>query len=427
MQEKSREMAASESKMSKYAWKVMLFVLFAWVFDAADGVIYALTLPLIRDEFGLSLSQMGMIGSVFLFGAVAGSIIIPLIADRKGRRVGMVTCISLYSLFSGLTGLAQNFIHVIVARFFTGCGTGGEWPVGAAYLTEVVPANKRGFAMGCMQAGYPIGYFIAGAIFAVAISWNLGWRSCYYVLLIPAIFCVFVLSHLKESDRWLQAKAERIKAQEAGNIEEKKISYRELLKSEYRKPTIIATILHICGGFYSWGLVMWFPTILMLDFHIDKMTTASIIMFMWAIATFGYIFAGPISDRIGRRSTMAIFVTISLLSVIYLNYLKTQAFVPLSTMYIIAVLIGLGMGAHTILISYSTEIFPSYVRSVGVGFAIAVGKAAGMAAPALMGAVADKYSVAFGLLIAVIVGFGMVPAMFFGPETAGKSLEEIVQ
>lgn len=417
----------SDAKMSSYAWKVLIFVLVAWVFDAADGVIYALTLPMIREEFGLSLGQMGMIGSVFLFGAVLGSFFIPLLADHKGRRIGMISCIGLYSVFSGITGLAQNFYHVAIARFFTGGGTGGEWPVGAAYLTEVVPAKRRGFAMGLMQAGYPIGYFIAAVIFAAIIGGNFGWRSCYYVLVIPAILCFFVLSTLKESERWLQAKEESRKASAEGKAKNEKISVWELFKPQYRKYTLISTILHICGGFYSWGLVLWFPTILMLDFKIDKMTTSYITMIMWAIATIGYVSAGPISDRIGRKPTMALFVTISLISVIYLNYLKTQTGVSMATIYVIATLIGIGMGAHTVLISYSTEIFPSYVRSLGVGFAIAVGKVAGMAAPALMGFVAQQYSVAIGLLIAVLVGWCMVPTMFFGPETAGKRLEDIIQ
>lgn len=415
-----------DDKMSASAWKVLFFVFVAWVFDAADGVIYALTLPLIREEFGLSLSQMGMIGSIFLFGAVIGSFLMPLLADHKGRRIGMISCIGFYSVFSGFTGLAQNYFHVAVARFFTGFGTGGEWPVGAAYLTEMVPAKKRGFAMGVMQAGYPIGYFIAAALFATILAYNLGWRACYFVLVIPAILCFFILTSLKESDRWLQAREERRQAKKAGELPIHKISFWELFKPENRKSTIIATILHICGGFYAWGVVLWFPAILMLDFNIDKITTSYITMVMWAIATLGYVSAGPISDRIGRRKTMALFVTISLLSVVYLNYLKTQADVSMSTIYIIASLVGIGMGAHTVLISYSTEIFPSYVRSLGVGFAIGVGKVAGMAAPALMGFVAEQYTVAIGLLIAVLIGWCMVPTMLFGPETARKSLEDIV-
>jgi MFS transporter, putative metabolite:H+ symporter len=406
-------------KLTPEAWKILIFVMVAWIFDAADGTIYALTLPMIREEFHLSLAQMGGIGSVFLAGAVVGSALIPLLADKKGRRWGMVTCISLYSLFSGFTGLAQNLSQISIARFFTGCGTGGEWPIGAAYLSEVVPAKKRGFAMGLMQAGYPIGYFLAGAIFAVLISWNFGWRSCFYVLVIPAILCIWVLKSLRESDRWQQER-------QKGQTEQKRISYAELFRPEYRKFTVIGTLLHVFGGFWSWGLIIWFPTILMLDFHIEKIMSSYITMYMWGIAIIGYICAGPISDKIGRKRSMLFFATTCLFSVCILYYLKATSVVSMPAIYTIATILGWGMGVYTILIGYSSEIFPSHVRSLGIGFSVGVGKVAAMAAPLLIGIIAQTYSVTTGLLVAVIVGWMMVPTIFCGPETAGKRLEDII-
>lgn len=421
-QEEDQKVEGQESQeMTPHSWKVLWFVFFAWVFDAADGTIYALTLPMIREEFGLSLSQMGMIGSIFLGGAVIGSIILPYLADRKGRRWGMAGCICLYSIFSGFTGVAQNFYHLALARFFTGTGTGGEWPVGAAYLSEVVPAKKRGFAMGLMQSGYPIGYFLAAAIFAGFVALNLGWRGCYFILLIPAGMCFWVLTTLKESERWLKGREEAKLDSNKANV-----NFRELFRPEYRKFTIIGTLLHVFGGFYSWGLVLWFPSILMLDFKLDQLTTSYITMFMWGIATIGYVVAGPLSDKIGRKRTLTIFVTSSLICVSFINYLKTIPGVPLSAIYVIAALIGCGMGAHTVLISYSSEIFPSHVRSLGLGFAVAVGKGTAMLAPFMLGIIAQKYSVSAGVLVAVCIGWLMVPTIFTGPETAQKRLEDII-
>ena len=332
----------------------------------------------------------------------------------------MAGCIGLYSIFSGFTGLAQNFYHLALARFFTGTGTGGEWPVGAAYLSEVVPAKKRGFAMGLMQSGYPIGYFLAAAIFAGFVTLNLGWRGCYFILLIPAGMCFWVLTTLKESERWLKGRAEA-KLDSKTNV-----NFRELFRPEYRKLTIIGTLLHIFGGFYSWGLVLWFPSVLMLDFKIDQLTTSYITMFMWGIATIGYVVAGPLSDKIGRKRTLTIFVTSSLLCVSFINYLKNLPEVPLSAIYVIAALIGCGMGAHTVLISYSSEIFPSHVRSLGLGFAVAAGKGTAMLAPFMLGIIAQKYSVSAGVLVAVCIGWLMVPTIFAGPETAQKRLEDII-
>ena len=409
-----------EHLMTPFAKKVLLFVFVAWIFDAADGAIYSMTLPLIRAELGLTLPQMGLIGSFFLGGAFIGSILLPYLADRKGRRWGMAACIGLYSVFSGFTGIAQNFNQVAAARFFTGWGTGGEWPVGAAYLSEVVPAKKRGFAMGLMQSGYPIGYFLAAGLFAAFMAWGLGWRACYFVLVIPAILCFLVLSNLKESNRW------QSKRQAASGAEAPKVNYWELFRPEYRRFTIVCTLLHICAGFYGWGLAIWFPSILMLDFKVPAVTTSYIVMFMWVPAYFAYVIGGRLADKIGRKPTMAIFATAFLIGVGSLNYLKTLSGVDVTTLAIIATLIGCGHGYNTVLITYTGEIFPSHVRSMGAGFAVAIGKAAAFMAPFALGVISQYYSISVGLMVGAIVGWMMVPLMLLGPETAQKRLEEIV-
>ena len=85
------------------------------------------------------------------------------------------------------------------------------------------------------------------------------------------------------------------------------------------------------------------------------------------------------------------------------------------------------MGAWTVLITYSTEIFPTRIRSLGTGFAVGVGRVGPVLAPAVLGAIAQHYTVSVGLLIAACIGAIMILAMLFGPETAMKRLEDIVQ
>jgi MFS family permease len=57
----------------------------------------------------------------------------------------------------------------------------------------MVPAKRRGLAIAAMQAGYPVGYFLAGAVFALFTWFGLGWRGCYFVLVLPAVLCIPVL------------------------------------------------------------------------------------------------------------------------------------------------------------------------------------------------------------------------------------------
>jgi MFS family permease len=415
-----------DNKMTSLAWKVLFFVSFGWVIDAADATIYSMTLPSMRSEFSLSLTQMGMIASIFLGGTMIGSFLIPLLAEKKGRRVGMILSISLYSFFTGFVGIAQNAVTVALGRFFTGWGIGGEWPTGAAYLTEVVPPKKRAWAMGIMQAGYPVGYFLAAGIFAVFMAQNWGWRGCYFVLITPAVICIPLRATLKESPTWLKNREDLSRVSINDEPNQKKANVRELFKPKYRKSTFLATGLHLFGAIFSWGLLVWVPSALMLDFHLAKVKAAQFVMFAMAAGTVGYFAAGPSADRFGRKKVLAIYCSIGLLAVLGLNYLRTLNNVPMAWLVAMGAFIGISLGAFTVIITYTSEVYPSHIRTLGLGFSVAVGKVAAVFIPTVMGAIAQRTSVTFALLISTAIGMLTIPTIFSGPETAGRTLEDIM-
>jgi MFS family permease len=415
----------ADSKMTPTAWKVLIFVFLAWVIDAADSTIYSLTIPAISTEFHLSLSEMGMIASMFLAGTVLGSFAIPVLAEKKGRRIGMVTCIGLYSAFTGIVGIAQNAMTVVAGRFFTGCGTGAEWPIGAAYLSEMVPAKRRGWAMGIMQAGYPVGYFLAAGLFGIISALGAGWRVCYFVLVIPALMCIPVLTQLKESNTWLKNK-QKLASQEQATKSDKKSNYAELFKPQYRKYTIISTVIHIFGAIYSYGLVIWVPSAIMLDFHISKGDTAQFVMFAWGVGTFGYLAAGRLADHFGRKKILTLYTILGAAAVLILNYLHTLSGITLVHLLIPGAFIGISLGVAAIYITYSSEVYPSHVRTLGMGFSVAVGKITAVFVPTVMGAIAQQTSVTLSLLASTVIGLLMIPTIFCGPETARRKLEEII-
>ncbi|REE07394.1 AAHS family benzoate transporter-like MFS transporter/SHS family lactate transporter-like MFS transporter [Paraburkholderia sp. BL27I4N3] len=416
----------ADERMSPMARRVLIFVFLAWVIDAADSTIYSLTLPQIRDEFGLSFTQMGLIASVFIAGSVLGAFILPAFAEKKGRRAGMAACIGIFSLFTGIVGVAHHAAVVAVGRFCTGLGTGAEWPIGAAYLSEMVPAKKRGLAMGIMQAGYPVGFFLAGGIFALFTSLGLGWRACYVVLVIPALMCIPVLKWLKESPAWLANRAARLDSAHADRSA-KKSRFRELFAPEYRRFTLIATALHIFGAIFSYGLVVWVPSAIMLDFHIDKMQTAQFVMLAWGVGTFGYLAAGPLADRFGRKIILTLYTILGMIAILYLNYLHRLGGASLTSLYVPGILIGISLGVAAVYITYTSEIFPSHLRTIGLGFSVGVGKVTALAVPTALGAIAQHSSVTTALLLSTAIGFLMIPVVYCGPETARRKLEDIVR
>ena len=413
--------------MDKLARRVLIFVLLAWVIDAADSTIYSLTLPAIKDEFGLDLTSMGMLASIFLAGTVLGAMILPVVADRLGRRIGICTCVGLFSLATCGVGLASNAAAVAFGRFFTGCGTGAEWPIGAAYLSEVVPAKRRGWAMGVMQSGYPLGFFLAGFIFLVTMGWmDLNWRSCYWVLVIPGLaLCIPTMTMLRESDAWLQSHGRKDQTPSLDRPQASRHWCLQLFDAANRKSTAIATTMHIFGAVYSYGIVVWMPSALMIDFGFDKKEVSYFVMLSWAVGTVGYLLAGYFADRAGRKPVLAAYLLIGLLAVGALNAMHLTGSHNTALLLAIGAMMGVSVGVTVIYITYSSEIYPDQIRTIGLGFSVAIGKVVAVVVPAALGAIAEMSSVSAALLVSTMCGVLMLPAILCGPETAGRNLGEI--
>ena len=410
-----------DTRMTKDAWLILIFVCVAWIFDAADGTIYSLTMPLIRAEFELSQSAIGLIGTMFLAGATLGSFLMPVIGERFGRRWGMVACIGTFSIFTGAVGLAGSAQAVGLARGLTGIGTGGEWPVGASYLAEVVPPKKRGFWMGIMQSGYPVGYFVASIIFATVAALGLGWRACYFVLVLPALLVIPVLSHLKESPIWVARK--RSERDDRAKGQDGRLRFSELFATPGdRKATIIASVLHVTLGVYGWGATIWLPSALVSDFGATPKDIGTVFILIYAVATVGYLLSGWLQDRIGRRWCIVLYLMLGMTAVVGLNILGRMDAPSMTAAFSLAVLLGFAQSTNTPLITYTSEIFPSRIRSHGLGFSVAMGKIAAILCPTVMGVIADASTVGTALLCSTLFGWLAIPVALWGKETAGKKL-----
>jgi hypothetical protein len=95
--------------------------------------------------------------------------------------------------------------------------------------------------------------------------------------------------------------------------------------------------------------------------------------------------------------------------------------------YLMLAMAGLGMGGMTISITYTNEMMPAHVRTIGTGFAIGIGRLTSMVVIPLLGAMADITSVPFAWWVSSIIGWLMVPMIYMGVETAGRDIDAINQ
>lgn len=182
----------TESALEKSRrWKSLIAAMLGWTLDAGDWMMLALALPMIGMEFSVSLTGQGLLGTSTLLGAIFGGVIIGLLADRFGRvHVLMITMV-FYAIFTAACGFAQNYTQLLVIRFLVGVGLGGEWGVGATLVSEYWPADKRARATSLVHSGWPIGYGLAAVAFMVLVP-VYGWRSLFYLGIIPAFIAIWV-------------------------------------------------------------------------------------------------------------------------------------------------------------------------------------------------------------------------------------------
>src|SRR5206468_6231683 len=141
-----------------------------WALDAMDVQLYSFVIPALIATWGITRGQAGILGTAALLVSAVGGWLAGWFADRFGRVRTLQIAIAWFAVFTFLSGLAQNYSQMFVARALLGLGFGGEWAAGAVLLGESIRAEHRGKALGTMQAGWAVGWGVAAAFSALFFS-----------------------------------------------------------------------------------------------------------------------------------------------------------------------------------------------------------------------------------------------------------------
>jgi MFS family permease len=409
-----------------YAFNTFVVVMLGWCFVSFSNT-FTLALSGMMEEMKYSATDIGMVVSVYSFGGFFSALWLPLVADRIGRKYGMLLSVGLAAVFNSLIGFTHSVVELLPLRFLSAHGQTCQWGIGASHLSEVVPARNRGTYLGLMQMGTPLGTFLCSATFTVMMSFGFTWRTFSTAGAVALLICIPIALVLKESDQWRANRAARKQMNSTRAIGGgKEISMRELFKRKYLKNTLIAMTLHSIGAFWAWGNMTWFLVCLAKDFHMDAVTRGQMNMLLWGTAIIGYPLAGRVGDLIGRRRAMLVF-SLLVMTGVTIMYVASKAASPdVTLLYVATVVLGFGVGVHSILIAYSSEIFPSHVRATGTSVSIGVGRLSAVFSMMALGLIADHFTPTTAELVAAIGCLMMVPIVYvFGVETARKELTDI--
>src|SRR6202043_1078141 len=154
-------------------------------------------------EFTRIPTYAGAIIATTLVGWALGGMCAGVLADYLGRKRTMLLAILAYSIMTGLSAFAWDWVSFAMMRFLVGLAIGSEWVTGASIVAELWPDKARGRGVGLMQCGLGIGFFLASFawLFVGAMGPN-SWRYMFLIGVLPALLTLWVRRSIPESERW---------------------------------------------------------------------------------------------------------------------------------------------------------------------------------------------------------------------------------
>jgi MFS family permease len=385
--------------------------------DAFDLIVLTLSLTAIGTTFSVGTGATGALSTVTLSASAVGGIAGGLLADRIGRARTLMLTVGVYSVFTFLSGLATSYPMLMLFRVFQGIGFGGEWGVGAVLVAEYVRPEARGRALGWIQSAWAVGWAVAVVAYLVVFSLfadTTAWRVLMCLGILPALLIVWIRRRVEDPEVFREARTrDRSPA----------VPLAAIFRDGLAKTTIAASVLAtgIQGGYYA--MFTWIPTYLKTERDLTVVGTTGYLLIVIAGAFAGYLSAGFVHDRLGRKKTFALYSALAGASLV-LYFLVPAG----NNGILLAVGLPLGFfssGCFSGFGSYLAELFPTRARGTGEGFCYNVGRGLGALFPGIIGFLAA----AIGLGGAVAFGvFGYVLAMAaltLLPETHGREIRAL--
>jgi MFS family permease len=402
--------------LSPQQWKSGIAAWLGWFFDGLDMHLYTLVAaPFVAELLQISSTADPSVGrhasiiqAAFLVGWALGGGFFGRIGDRLGRSRTLCLTVLTYALFTGLSFFAQTWWHLLIFRFLSALGIGGEWAVGASLLSETWPKRWRPWIAAVLQSGVNLGILLA--VLASLLMARQPPRYLFLVGILPALLVLWIRRAVPESEEWHTAKS---RAQDAGP------SIGDLFRRGSKRITWLIIVVCAVSLTAHWAFMFWhqqhlrnLPEVLQWTPE-QKNQLASRAMYLVILSSIvGNFFAAWCARLIGYRRTIA-FMCIG-----YCAAMAGTYYVPRdhsSLLYWLAVP-GFFQGLFALFTMYLPPLFPTLLRTTGAGFCYNIGRIVAAGGTVFFGLFAKVGDYRLTLLYA---GFLFLPAAFiafFLPE-----------
>ena len=400
--------------------KLLVLLSAATFFEGYDTFVLSFVLSLVLGDLGGSEAQAGWIRAIIGLGT-AVAFVLAAQADRIGRKRLLLITILGYAASSLLTAVSPNLVFLTAAQFLAQVFLGAEWAVAITMVVEDFPTRERGRTLGIVTSMNTLGGIFVGLLaFAGLQSTSLSWRAFYLINLIPLALIAIGRRGLRETERYRAVSADPASARLDHT------SVWEPWRPAYRRRVLAVGML----TFFRHGAVaagaFWWAYYAQQEVGMSVSISGLYLASAGVLGAVGFIVGGRLMDRFGRIPVFQVYMAGTLAFGTWLFQIHSR----LLMLPVLCLAIFFGLGSVAVTSAFSTELFPTYVRSRAAAWCRNAFEVPGaIVAPLMVGILGDHVSGPLGSIgdAMSLTNVALIPpAMFIAwrylPESRGADL-----
>jgi len=393
--------AIDSQPVRRFQLLVFALCFFCLLADGFDAQALGYVVPAISKAWGLKPASFAPAFSIGLVGMAIGALVLGSLADYVGRRRIIIGCAAVSGAATLAMAGVSNLTELVALRFVAGCALGGLIPNGLALSSEFSPARWRAVVVMVTACGISIGSAVGGLAAGTLLAHH-GWPIVFQIggalALVLAVVTALVLPESVRFQALRRPGSPKIPALmrrvcpglavDAATVftvlEEKPagLTVRQLFAGRRLPKTLLLWVIYFSGLLEIYVFASWLPTVL----HRAGVSMAWSVYATSALqiaGTVGSLLLGTVLERFNPGRVLTVLYTLGALSVFAIGLSLEQPW-----MIVLAAcgagfgIVGGQAGTHAL----ASRIYPTFMRSTGMGWALGIGRIGSVIGPLVGGA-----------------------------------------
>lgn len=399
--------------LTGYQRQLLVFLSVATFFEGYDFLALMQVLPALRKSFEIDHATAGVLFTVVNAGTIIAYLLIRN-ADKWGRKRVLGITIAGYAIFTGLSGFAPNIylfgLLQLAARVFLVA----EYATAMVVAAEEFPADRRGMALGVIQTFTSFGGILCAGVVPMLVKSAYGWRSVYWVGVIPLLILAYARRSMKETQRFSAA------AGSAGAGPGP--SFFSIMQGPYRRRVLQLGAIWFLSYLTMQNAISFWKDYALTERGLSETQAGRYIAGAALISLPMLAATGKLLDWIGRRHGAGLIFGLGALGVLGCYSVEAGLLLAVSLTFSI----WATSAFLPVLTAFNTELFPTELRANAMAWSNnLIGRLGYVFSPLLLGAIAAEVGWGVALRPTVVFALGaLVLVYLWMPETAGRELED---